>query len=60
MHPISVTGLDDTPLQAPKAVRDSDGHHDLDALIGAWDRDDKEAFSAAVSPFEIIDPPLWS
>lgn len=47
-------------LQGSTAAPGSDGHHDLDALIGAWNQDDSEAFSAAVSPFEAIDPALWS
>ena len=34
-------------------------HHDLDALIGAWTEEEEATFTAAVAPFEAIDPALW-
>ena len=33
--------------------------HDLDALAGAWSREDRDAFAAAIKDFERIDPSLW-
>ncbi|WP_094556814.1 hypothetical protein [Synechococcus sp. 1G10] len=46
-------------LQGSSAAPGSDTHHDLDALIGAWDHEDAAAFSNAVAPFDAIDPALW-
>jgi len=33
--------------------------HDLDALAGAWSRDEAQEFAAAIREFEEIDPSLW-
>jgi len=33
---------------------------DLDALAGTWTKAEADAFSAAVAPFEEIDPGLWA
>jgi hypothetical protein len=49
-----------------KVLRDSLGlagsadlFHDLDALAGAWTTAEAEAFTAAIQPFEEIDPAMW-
>jgi hypothetical protein len=46
-------------LQGATPGPESDTHHDLDALIGAWTQEDVDTFTAAVTPFEAIDPALW-
>ncbi|MCT4367011.1 MAG: hypothetical protein N3Z28_05000 [Synechococcaceae cyanobacterium MAG-AL2] len=46
-------------LQGSTATPKSGSHHDLDALIGAWNDEDAAEFAAAVAPFEAIDPALW-
>jgi hypothetical protein len=34
-------------------------HDDLDALAGTWSQDEADAFHAAISPLEQVDPELW-
>lgn len=35
-------------------------HHDLDALAGAWSREEAAEFVSAIAQFEEIDPSLWT
>jgi hypothetical protein len=35
-------------------------HHDLDALAGAWSREETEEFVRSTEQFEEIDPALWA
>lgn len=54
-----VIGLLEKSVGVGGKTRETTLHHDLDALAGAWTREEASVFNRALTKQRAIDPDLW-